>query len=200
MNTKSIEYIDKLSREHTLSLEEYTYLIQHQDAAIQEYCAHKASRVVRSIYGKDIFVRGLIEFSNICKNDCLYCGIRKSSPCSRYRLDKEDILACCQEGYELGFRTFVLQSGEDGYFSVYSILFPTSIKAIPIVRLPFLSDKEVKKVIKSFLRQVPIAICCAMKPQIPNIIKNFIRKPCTLKTACSAFKIYVTSAMMWELA
>lgn len=117
MNTKSIEYIDKLSREHTLSLEEYTYLIQHQDAAIQEYCAHKASRVARSIYGKDIFVRGLIEFSNICKNDCLYCGIRKSSPCSRYRLDKEDILACCQEGYELGFRTFVLQSGEDGYFT-----------------------------------------------------------------------------------
>lgn len=117
MNTKSIEYIDKLSREHTLSLEEYTYLIQHQDAAVQEYCAHKASRVARSIYGKDIFVRGLIEFSNICKNDCLYCGIRKSSPCSRYRLDKEDILACCQEGYELGFRTFVLQSGEDGYFT-----------------------------------------------------------------------------------
>ena len=117
MNTKSIEYIDKLSREHTLSLEEYTYLIQHQDAAIQEYCAHKASRVVRSIYGKDIFVRGLIEFSNICKNDCLYCGIRKSSPCSRYRLDKEDILACCQEGYELGFRTFVLQGGEDPYYT-----------------------------------------------------------------------------------
>ena len=84
--------------------------------------------------------------------------------------------------------------------SVYAILFPTSIKVILIVRLPFLSDKEVKKVIKSFLRQVPIAICCAMKPQIPNIIKNFIRKPCTLKTACSAFKIYVTSAMMWELA
>ena len=180
-----------MSREHTLSLEEYTYLIQHQDAAIQEYCAHKASCVARSIYGKDIFVRGLIEFSNICKNDCLYCGIRKSSPCSRYRLDKEDILACCQEGYELGFRTFVLQSGEDGYFTDERLcdIVSNIHQSYPDCAITLLSDKEVKKVIKSFLRQVPIAICCAMKLQIPNIIKNFIRKPCTLKTACSAFKI-----------
>lgn len=191
-----------MSREHTLSLEEYTYLIQHQDAAVQEYCAHKASRVARSIYGKDIFVRGLIEFSNICKNDCLYCGIRKSSPCSRYRLDKEDILACCQEGYELGFRTFVLQSGEDGYFTDERLcdIVSNIHQSYPDCAITLSVGQRSKESYQKLLRQVPIAICCAMKPQIPNIIKNFIRKPCTLKTACSAFKIYVTSAMMWELA
>lgn len=68
-------------------------------------------------YGKDVFMRGLIEFTNYCKNDCLYCGIRRSNKnADRYRLNESEILDCCKEGYELGFRTFVLQGGEDGYF------------------------------------------------------------------------------------
>jgi biotin synthase len=63
-------------------------------------------------------VRGLVEISNYCKNDCLYCGIRRSNRhASRYRLTKEQIFSCCEEGYRLGFRTFVLQGGEDGYYS-----------------------------------------------------------------------------------
>lgn len=69
------------------------------------------------IYGKRVFKRGLIEFTNYCKNDCYYCGIRRSNSCAeRYRLDKETILHCCEKGYVLGYRTFVLQGGEDGYF------------------------------------------------------------------------------------
>ena len=69
-------------------------------------------------YGNSVYIRGLIEISNICKNDCLYCGIRKSNlSCQRYRLSKEEILDCCANGYLLGFRTFVLQAGEDLYFS-----------------------------------------------------------------------------------
>ena len=69
-------------------------------------------------YGHDVYVRGLIEFTNYCKNDCLYCGIRKSNGnAHRYRLSEEDILNCCKEGYDLGFRTFVLQGGEDGYYT-----------------------------------------------------------------------------------
>ena len=69
-------------------------------------------------YGNDIYLRGLIEFSNYCKQDCYYCGIRKSNTnCQRYRLELDDIMACCKEGYELGFRTFVLQGGEDPYFN-----------------------------------------------------------------------------------
>ena len=68
------------------------------------------------IYGKNVYIRGLIEFTNYCKNDCLYCGIRRSNcHADRYRLTEEEILSCCKIGYELGFRTFVLQGGEDGF-------------------------------------------------------------------------------------
>jgi len=78
----------------------------------------RAEAVRRSAYGNKVFVRGLIEISNICKNDCLYCGIRRSNAnCERYRLSKEEILECCAEGYALGFRTFVMQGGEDGFFT-----------------------------------------------------------------------------------
>lgn len=77
-----------------------------------------ARRVRDTHYGRNVFIRGLIEFSNYCKNDCLYCGIRKSNKnVHRYRLTEEDILNCCKQGYNLGFRTFVLQGGEDPYFT-----------------------------------------------------------------------------------
>ena len=68
-------------------------------------------------FGKQIYFRGIVEFTNYCKNDCYYCGIRRSNAAlSRYRLSEEDILTCCEEGYAGGFRTFVLQGGEDPYF------------------------------------------------------------------------------------
>ena len=77
-----------------------------------------ADAVRREHYGTDVYIRGLIEFTNYCKNNCLYCGIRRSNRCAeRYRLTKEEILECCKEGYALGFRTFVLQGGEDPYFT-----------------------------------------------------------------------------------
>lgn len=77
-----------------------------------------ADSVRRQIYGDEVYIRGLIEFTNYCKNNCYYCGIRKSNTNAvRYRLDKDEILACCKEGYSLGFRTFVLQGGEDPYYS-----------------------------------------------------------------------------------
>lgn len=80
--------------------------------------AERAVAVRKQIYGNAVFTRGLIEISNICKNDCLYCGIRRSNNhCQRYRLTFEDIIGCCREGYELGFRTFVLQGGEDGFYN-----------------------------------------------------------------------------------
>lgn len=78
----------------------------------------EADRVRRAVYGDRVFLRGLIEFSNHCRNDCLYCGIRRSNEkLARYRLDRETILGCCREGYELGYRTFVLQGGEDPYYT-----------------------------------------------------------------------------------
>ncbi|MGN0659136.1 MAG: [FeFe] hydrogenase H-cluster radical SAM maturase HydE [Emergencia sp.] len=79
---------------------------------------YAADQVRRGSYGEDVYIRGLIEFSNYCRNDCFYCGIRRSSrQVVRYRLTKDEILACCFEGYTLGFRTFVLQSGEDPFFT-----------------------------------------------------------------------------------
>lgn len=77
-----------------------------------------ADEVRRRYYGDEVFLRGLIEFTNYCKNDCYYCGIRRSNrQAERYRLTKEDIMDCCHEGYELGYRTFVLQGGEDMYYT-----------------------------------------------------------------------------------
>ena len=110
--------LNRLERERSLSEAEYRTLIDSACPSLAEAAAEKARRVRHEHYGHTVFVRGLIEVSNICKNDCYYCGIRKSNAaCERYRLDAEDILACCEEGYTLGFRTFVMQGGEDGFFT-----------------------------------------------------------------------------------
>lgn len=118
MIEKAKSLIDFLSENHYLSEEEYLFLIKNRNEEIAEYLRQKAVNARKSVYGNKIFVRGLIEISNICKNDCFYCGIRSSNKnCDRYKLSEEDILSCCDAGYELGFRTFVLQGGE-GVFSV----------------------------------------------------------------------------------
>lgn len=110
--------IGKLAGGHGLSLAEYTRLIEDQTPESAGLLARFAVEARRSIYGTEVFTRGLIEISNICKNDCLYCGIRRSNRnCERYRLTPEQILECADEGYSLGFRTFVLQGGEDAYFT-----------------------------------------------------------------------------------
>ncbi len=115
---KTDKIIEKLVCGSSLSLSEYERLIEERTPEIADYLAEEAVKVRKKYYGNDVYIRGLIEISNICKNDCLYCGIRKSnSECSRYRLTKEDILQCCKVGYSLGLRTFVLQGGEDGYYT-----------------------------------------------------------------------------------
>ena len=112
------ELIDKLEREHILSKSELVEIISGHTPESDEYLFAKARAVRETIYGKDVYMRGLIEFTNYCKNDCLYCGIRRSAKgAERYRLTEEQILECCETGYGLGFRTFVLQGGEDGFFS-----------------------------------------------------------------------------------
>ena len=116
--TDAKQLIDRLDREHTLTVDEYEYLITAQTDELAEYAASLADKRRREIYKNEVFVRGLIEIGNLCKNDCFYCGIRRSNKaCDRYRLTKEEILDCCKTGYELGFRTFVLQGGEDAYFT-----------------------------------------------------------------------------------
>lgn len=114
---KCKELIDKLNKNHILEKEEYLYLIKNRDIS-SEYLFEKARNTRNKIYGKKIYIRGLIEFTNYCKNNCLYCGIRRDNKnADRYRLSKEDILYCTDLGYDLGFRTFVLQGGEDPYYS-----------------------------------------------------------------------------------
>lgn len=118
MNERMRELAERLITERSLAGEEYQYLIENRSADAAAFLAEHAVRVRREIYGNAVFVRGLIEIGNICKNDCLYCGIRRSNrSCDRYRLTEEQILACADEGYLLGFRTVVLQGGEDAYFS-----------------------------------------------------------------------------------
>lgn len=110
--------IDQLAQSHILTREELMRLIENRNPELDQYLFAKADAVRREIYGNDIYIRGLIELSNYCKNDCYYCGIRRSNKnAARYRLTLEQVLDCCKAGYELGFRTFVLQGGEDPYFT-----------------------------------------------------------------------------------
>ena len=118
MNMTNAELIDLLNRQHRLEEPQWVQLFTTWQTEDLEYAMTMAREITDQIFGKKIYFRGIVEFSNICKNDCHYCGIRCSNRnVSRYRLSPEDILACCQEGYEAGFRTFVLQGGEDGWFS-----------------------------------------------------------------------------------
>lgn len=118
MDKKAKSLIDILEKENELQKEEYIYILENYDDETLSYIGEKAVKMSKKYFSDKIYTRGLIEVSNICKNDCYYCGIRKSnSLVSRYRLSKEDIYDCCREGYSLGFRTFVLQGGEDGRFT-----------------------------------------------------------------------------------
>ena len=110
-NLERIENLESLPRDELrVLLETYT----PEDA---EYLFVRAREVRKRVYGKAVYLRGLIEISSYCRNDCYYCGLRKSNGrAQRYRLSKEEILACCANGYALGLRTFVLQGGEDPWF------------------------------------------------------------------------------------
>lgn len=109
--------VDKLYKGADVSDEELKLLLE-AERECDEYLFERADNKRREIYGTDVYIRGLIEFTNYCKNNCFYCGIRNGNRnLSRYRLTKEEIMECCKEGYELGYRTFVLQGGEDPYYS-----------------------------------------------------------------------------------
>lgn len=114
--TISEKSIITLERNRDLSDGELAALLEASELDTGLFSA--ADKVRRQTYGDEVYIRGLIEFTNYCKNNCYYCGIRRDNKNAvRYRLDKEEILSCCTEGYSLGFRTFVLQGGEDPYFS-----------------------------------------------------------------------------------
>ena len=111
--------IEKLITQHRLSKTEYIELLNKwQEPEAQEKLTKEAATLRQKYYSNKVFVRGLIEFTNYCKNNCLYCGIRRDNhQVERYRLTMEEILECCDQGAELGYQTFVLQGGEDPYFT-----------------------------------------------------------------------------------
>lgn len=115
-----MKVLEKFIKNHKLTKEEFIELIERaeSDAAVRQRLTDEAVRLRKEYYGLDVYTRGLIEFTNYCRNDCYYCGIRRSNKnAARYRLTKEEILNCCEEGYRLGFRTFVLQGGEDMFYT-----------------------------------------------------------------------------------
>lgn len=117
---RNSDTLDTLRRERDLPDEELLNIISSGE--YDEELRRAADCVRREIYGNEVYIRGLIEFTNYCGNDCYYCGIRRSNAgVTRYRLTKDEILACCDEGYKLGFRTFVLQGGEDRRFTDHMI-------------------------------------------------------------------------------
>ena len=116
--TEVMRLARKLVEDGLLEHNEYVELLADRDDEVREYLRSTAQGIAVSNYGHDIFLRGLIEYSNTCKNDCYYCGIRRSNDnVERYRLSLEEILSCCEIGYHIGLRTFVLQGGEDPYFT-----------------------------------------------------------------------------------
>lgn len=113
-----IEIIEKLENKKDVSKSELMYLLENITDDEVEILRKKAQAIALKNFGNKIYIRGLIEISSFCKNDCYYCGLRRSNKNAvRYRLTKEQILDCCKQGYALGFRTFVMQGGEDGYFT-----------------------------------------------------------------------------------
>lgn len=115
-----MDLIDSLAAERDLTDDEWRFLIEGEYD--RQRLFDRADEVRRQYYGTDVYIRGLIEISSYCKSDCLYCGIRRSNGnAARYRLSEEEILACCERGYELGFRTFVLQGGEDSYHTTQRV-------------------------------------------------------------------------------
>lgn len=112
------ELIDRLHKDHTLTKEEFITLIKERNEESASYLASLAREEAVNIYGNGVFPRGLVEFTNYCKNNCYYCGIQGSNPnTNRYRLSKEEILSACENGYQLGYRSFVLQGGEDPHYT-----------------------------------------------------------------------------------
>lgn len=130
----SSELLRLLSEKHHLSLSSFERILRERTEEDEELARQLARECTDKYYGRGVYTRGLIEFTNFCKNNCHYCGIQRGNQeVERYRLSKEEILSCCEEGYRLGFRTFVLQGGEDPYFTDEKIveIVQTIKKAFP---------------------------------------------------------------------
>lgn len=149
------QWIDKLRQERTLRPEEFRQLLTGCDADSLRIINEQAREVSLRHFGNRIYIRGLIEISNCCRNNCYYCGIRKGNPnIERYRLTQESILDCCKQGYESGFRTFVLQGGED----------------------PVLTDDKIERIVTNIRQEYPdCAITLSLGEKSRNTYERFFK-------------------------
>ena len=149
------QWIDRLRWERTLRPEEFRQLLTECDAELLRYINKQAQEVSLLHFGNKIYIRGLIEISNCCRNNCYYCGIRKGNPnIERYRLTQESILDCCKQGYESGFRTFVLQGGED----------------------PVLTDDKIERIVTNIRQEYPdCAITLSLGEKSRNTYERFFK-------------------------
>ena len=178
--THEEKIIERLKTEQMLSTEELDCLLTTEDTEAVERLRAEARTAAQAVYGKQIYIRGLIEFTNYCKNDCYYCGIRRGNACAeRYRLTKEQILTCCAAGYELGFRTFVLQGGEDPYFTDERIC--DLVSAIKRAHL----DCAVTLSIRHILTPAQTGICLGTRRRMRYTTGSCTRRKCLLKTGCA---------------
>ena len=118
MAASELKILDHIQETRNISREELEILLASEDSSVIEDLYRRAREEAAVYYGNRIYIRGLIEFTNYCRNNCYYCGIRNANrKAERYRLTLEQILSCCETGWDLGYRTFVLQGGEDPYFT-----------------------------------------------------------------------------------
>lgn len=190
MNNK--ENIEKLYTSGDLPDDGLISLITIMDKEDEELIYSYAREVREKYYGKEVYLRGLIEFSNYCKNDCKYCGIRRSNEnASRYRLSTEEILECCDKGYALGFRTFVLQSGEDLFYTNEKICDIVSrIKANhPDCAVTLSIGEKTRRNTRLILMPGQTGIFFAKRPQIRFTMESFIHRNFPSKIGNSVFMI-----------
>lgn len=171
---------EKLIQNKILTKAEYIELLkERENPEVYSMLSDEAVKLRKKYYGDKVYTRGLIEFTNYCKNNCYYCGIRCGNRnAQRYRLSREEILDCCENGYELGFRTFVLQGGEDPFYTDEMLAglvreikteYPDCAVTLSIGEKPYESYRL-------FRKQEQTVICCAMKRQMMRTIASSIRK------------------------
>ena len=174
--------IHQLKHAQTISDKELRVLLEQSNAATDDMLFSEADQVRRERYGTAVYLRGLIEFTNYCKNNCYYCGIRqRNTRAVRYRFEREEILSCCEEGYTLGFHTFVLQGGEDPFYTDKEICEIVSAirERFPDCAITLSIGEKPRESYAAYFVREQTAIFCGTKLRMRRITVNCIRRRCT---------------------